>query len=68
MSEKERAASDEPMVTDPAKAGAMEQTGGSGTGTPGSSNVAGQKDTVPARDPSETGPEPAPTSDERISR
>lgn len=68
MSEKERAASDEPMVTDPTKAGAMEQTGESGTGTPGSSNVAGQKDTVPARHRGGTSPEPAPTPDERISR
>ena len=37
--------SDEPMVTDPERAGTTEQTGGWGTGTPGSSNVAGQRDT-----------------------
>ena len=34
----------EPMVTDPDKAGTTVQTGSSGTGTPGSSNVAGLKD------------------------
>lgn len=32
------------VVADPEKAGITEQTGSSGTGTPGSSNVAGQKD------------------------
>lgn len=32
------------MVTDPERAGTTEQTGGWGTGTPGSSNVAGQHD------------------------
>jgi hypothetical protein len=37
----------EPMVTDPAKAGETEQTGGWGTGTPGSSNVAGLQDIAP---------------------
>lgn len=45
MTDNERAASDEPIVADPERAGATEQTGGSGTGTPGSSNIAGQKDT-----------------------
>lgn len=37
----------QPMVTDPAKAGLTEQTGGWGTGTPGSSNVAGLEDVAP---------------------
>jgi hypothetical protein len=31
-------------VADPRRAGTTEQTGGSGTGTPGSANVAGQMD------------------------
>jgi hypothetical protein len=35
------------MVTDPARAGETEQTGGSGAGTPGSSNVAGLQDIAP---------------------
>jgi hypothetical protein len=35
---------DEQRVADPRRAGKTEQTGGSGTGTPGSANVAGQVD------------------------
>lgn len=37
----------EPMVSDPEKAGQTEQTGGWGTGTPGSSIVAGLQDVAP---------------------
>jgi len=64
MSDNERAASDGPMVADPEKAGVTEQTGGSGTGTQGSSNVAGQKGT----DPTSGRATSDPAEDERISQ
>jgi hypothetical protein len=37
----------EPMVTDPGRASESEETGGWGTGTPGSSTVAGLQDVAP---------------------
>ena len=42
---------DEQRVADPRRAGKTEQTGGFGTGTPGSANVAGQMhESGPAHD------------------
>ena len=65
MSDTKRAKSDGPMVADPEKAGATEQTGGSGTGTQGSSNIAGQKDSGEATDGRTT---PKGSADETSSR
>jgi hypothetical protein len=49
MTDRDNVQSDEPMVADPEKAGTTEQTGGSGTGTPGSSNISGQKESRSSR-------------------
>lgn len=65
MSNNERARSDEPMVADSDKAGAAEQTGGTGTGTQGSSNIAGQNDSAEATGELRT---PELAADERSSR